>query len=398
LPAGRQPVTIGKPTPETSMPKRFTLALMLAIAPCLLGVAGRVTGCDPGAGDFCDLPRAEDLVFLPGSDWFAVSSTAPDAPLQFIDARTRRRRPLALPFSVVDPSGDRIARSRGAQSSGRADAWSGAADCPGPPAQWRAGGNDVKRHARRLRLVVLNRAEAGAPVRDGDERIELFDVTLGTGGPRARWVGCVPVPARWSLNDVALAPDGTLYGSHQFDRPGSPKQTAATRARWLSGAPTGQVVEWTHEQGWRPLAGTELSFNNGVAVSPDGRTLAAAGTYSSALLLVERRSGRVRRVALPHTPDNVTALDGGRFLSAGHTGVPVTGVDPCRDARALPCGFPFAIAEVDADARVRVVFEHDGSRIPGASVAATHRGRLYLGSFFGDRVSVVPLAAAGSAR
>ena len=126
-------------------------------------------------------------------------------------------------------------------------------------------------------------------------------------------------------------------------------------------------------------------------MSSDGRSLAVAGTYSSALLLVDRRSGTVRRVPLPHTPDNVTALPDGHFLSAGHTGVPVTGVDPCRDPKAVPCGFPFAIAEVDREAQVRVRFSHDGSRIPGASVAVPHDGQLYLGSFFGDRVTVVPL-------
>ncbi|MCU0761152.1 MAG: hypothetical protein MUF07_18390 [Steroidobacteraceae bacterium] len=367
--------------------RRFGVLGVLVAAGGLLGVAGPVAPCDPAGTDFCALPRAEDVVFLPGGSWFAVSSAAPDAPLQFIDAATRRRRPLVLPFRLGDAPRARTAPGR------RAGSWGGAADCPGPPAQWRAGGNDVKRHGRVLRLVVLNRAETGATVRDGDERIELFDLSPDAAGPQARWVGCVPVPARWSLNDVALAPDGTLYASHQFDRPRSPGEAAATRQRWLSGSATGQVVEWTHRGGWRAVPGTALSFNNGVAVSPDGRTLAAAGTYSSAVLLLERRSGRVRRVALPHTPDNVTALEDGRFLSTGHTGVPVTGVDACRDPGAVPCGFPFAVAEVGGDGSVRVVFEHDGARIPGASVAAPHGGRLYLGSFFGDRVTVVEPAA-----
>ncbi len=102
----------------------------------------------------------------------------------------------------------------------------------------------------------------------------------------------------------------------------------------------------------------------------------------------------MRRVALPHTPDNVTALADGSFLSVGHTGVPVTGVDPCRPAQSVPCGFPFSVARVmpgrdAATPQTRVLFEHDGSRIPGASVAAPHGGRLYLGSFFGERVTVI---------
>lgn len=353
-------------------------ALLVSLAG-LLGVAGPVAPCDAQSGDFCGLPRAEDLVFVPGTDWFAVSSDTPGAPLQFIDARSGRRRPVALPFEVAPPAATR----RGAAA--------GAPNCPGPPTHWRAGGNDLKRVAGRLRLAVLNRVEPGSPVHDGDERVELFEVTPGRDGPAARWVGCVPIDARWALNDIALAPDGALYGSHQFDRPASPEAAAATRQKWLAGEPTGYAVAWSPAAGWQRVAGTDVSFANGIAVSSDGRRLAVAGTYSSALLLVERRSGAVRRVPLPHTPDNVTALPQGRFLSAGHTGVPVTGVDPCRDPKAVPCGFPFAIAEVDPDAQVHLRFSHDGSRIPGASVAAPHDGRLYLGSFFGDRITVVPL-------
>jgi hypothetical protein len=89
------------------------------------------------------------------------------------------------------------------------------------------------------------------------------------------------------------------------------------------------------------VPGTEVSFANGVAVSLDDRVFALAGTYSSSVLLVDR-----------------------------HTGVPVTGVDPCRDPKAVPCGFPFAIVQIHRQARVSVLFQHDGSRIPGALLAA----------------------------
>lgn len=71
------------------------------------------------------MPRAEDIVQVPGTHWLAVSSDTHDAPLQFIDARSRRRVPLALPFTVAP------------------DARAGATDCPGPPTRWRAGGNDL---------------------------------------------------------------------------------------------------------------------------------------------------------------------------------------------------------------------------------------------------------------
>jgi hypothetical protein len=364
--------------------------LILASLAGLLGAAGRVPPCDSAGADFCGLERAEDVAFLPGTDWFAVSNASPGSPLALIDARSRRRITVG---AVLAPSpatpGETVARA--------APGTDGAAECPGPPRQFHAGGNDVRRVRRdEYRLVVLNKPAAATPAAQAPEpdRIELWSIVFQAGEPRARWLGCVLVPAAFSLNDVALAADGTLYGSHQFDRPGSPADAALTRQQWLYGRDTGYAVQWRRGDGWSKVAGTDLSFANGIAVSRDDRVLAVAGTYSNALLLLDRRSGITRRVPLPHTPDNVTALVDGSFLSVGHTGVPVTGVDPCRPAAAVPCGFPFSVVHVtaalDGDAsRTRVLLEHDGSRIPGASVVAPHGGRLYLGSFFGDRVTVI---------
>ncbi len=353
------------------------VALLLLSVFGLAGVAGRVPPCDAGNGDICDFERAEDLAFLPGSDWFAVSNAAPRTPLVFVHAPSRRRIAVAVPLA----------------STGAAVA--GAPDCEGPPSQFRAGGNDIRRVGRESGLIVLNRSTSASAQPD---RIEFFAVRIRGGPPQARWIGCIEVPPAFSLNDVALAADGSVYGSHQFDRPATPAAAAATRQQWLDGRPTGYAVRWHRDSGWSRVPDTDLSFANGIAVSRDDRLLAVAGTYSQALVLVERRSGIARRVTLPHTPDNLTALADGSFLSVGHTGVPVTGVDPCRPADALPCGFPFSVVHIipeagDEPPRVRVILEHDGSRIPGASVAAPHGDKLYLGSFFGDRVSVLAAPA-----
>ena len=343
----------------------------------LLGVAGPVALCDPNGADFCGLERAEDIAFIPGTDWFAVSTSSQDRPLLFINARSKQRVAVALP--LVGPRGN-LAREHGNV---------GATDCPGPPTQFRAGGNDIQRVGRELRMVVINRAEPGAQQPADPGRVELLSIKLRAGMPVLQWLGCLPVPAPFLLNDVAVASDGVVYGSHQFDRPRSATEAAATREQWLSGTPTGYALAWHGSQGWTRVPGTEVSFANGIAVSSDARVLAVAGTYSSAVLLVDRRTGGVRRVPLPLTPDNLTPVEAGGFLVAGHTGVPVTGIDACREPSAVPCGFPFAVAQIDRAGRVSVIYEHDGSRIPGASVAVPHQGRLYLGSFFGDRVTVV---------
>lgn len=350
-------------------------AALLASIGGLLGAAGRVAPCDPAGRDLCGLERAEDVTVVPGSDWLLVSTSSTDAPLVFIDTRTRRRvvPPVRAATAAAPPAA--------AQAAGPA--------CAGPPPTFGAGGTDIRRVRGQLRLAVINRA-AGAPPPDAIGRVELFEVSIHDREPRLRWLDCLPVPPPYTLNDVALAGDGTVYASHSFDRPRAPAEVAAMREKWLAGTPTGYALEWpAGAAGWRRVPGTDVSFTNGIAVSHDDRTLAVAGTYSSAVLLIDRRSGTARRVPIRPTPDNLTPLANGGFLAVGHTGVPVTGVDPCRDAAAVPCGFPFAVARIDPGGHARIVYEHDGSRMPGASVAVPHGRLLYLGSFFGDRVSVV---------
>ena len=353
---------------RTLPPMNRILARVFIVASLggLLGVAGPVAPCDPDGSDFCGLERAEDVVFLPGTSWFAVSHAAADASLVFIDTRSRRRVAVAAPFTAT------AALPRPAARTARADTRGGlgAADCPGPPSQLHAGGNDVRRFGAAFRLIVLNKSSPAPATSSGPDRIEFFSIEIRDRAPQARWAGCIIVPGTYSLNDVALAADGTVYGSHQFDRPVSPADAAATRQKWLDGRPTGYAVQWQAPNAWRRVPDTEVSFANGIAVSRDDRLLAVAGTYSKALVLVDRRRGTTRRITLPHTPDNISALEDGSFLSVGHTGLPVIGVDPCRPAEAVPCGFPFSVVHVvdgrnGEAARIRVLLEHDGSRIPG---------------------------------
>jgi hypothetical protein len=339
----------------------------------LLGVAGPVPPCDPAGRDFCGLDRPEDVAMVPGTKWLAVSTASLEAPLVFIEVGTKRRVQVMLPIPA--PTG----------TPPRRNPEPTAAECIGPPARVRAGGNDVRRVDGELRLALINHPEPGS---DGD-RVELFSITQSGGVPIAHWFGCIPVTPPYMLNDVALGPDGELFASHEFERPHTAEAATALKDKFLAGKPTGFALEWTRAAGWTQLAGTEVSFANGIAVSANGRTIAVAGTYDQAVVLVDRQSGAVRRIPVPLQPDNLTALRDNSFLVVGHTGVPVTGIDPCRDPSALPCGFPFAVAHIDPKGRVTVVFEHDGSRIPGASVAVLEGTDLYLGSAFGDRVTVL---------
>lgn len=326
--------------------------------------AGPVPPCDVAGNDLCGIDRPEDLATLQSSRWLVVSNASTTEPLLLVDLRSKRRVPATL-----EPDSRRRA---------------GDPACTARPARLAAGGNDLRRMEGGLRLAVLNRSSNG-------ERIELLSLRERDG--RTRWLGCVEVPARYAINDVALGPDGSIYASHMFERPASQSDATALRRAFLERRPTGLALVWKTGMGWTELPGTELSFANGIAVSRDGKWLAVSGTYSQALVVVPigsaSRGGAATRLALPLQPDNLSPVGPASFLVTGHTGVPVTGVDACRAPNPIPCGFPFAVALVEVSGSTDVVYAHDGTAIPGASVAVQRGSLLYLGSAFGDRISIV---------
>jgi sugar lactone lactonase YvrE len=335
------------------------LLLCVLVAHDVAHAAGPVPPCDFAGNDLCGIDRPEDLATVDGSRWLVVSNASATESLLLLDLHGGRRVPATLEPDPRQRAGD--------------------PECAAPRGRLVAGGNDLRRVNGSLRLAVLNRAATA-------ERIELLSVRERDG--RTRWLGCVEVPARYAINDVALGPDGTLYASHMFERPASEADATALRRAFLERRPTGFALAWRADTGWRELRGTELSFANGIAVSRDGKWLAVSGTYSQALVLMPVEGGPARRLELPLQPDNLSPVGPASFLVTGHTGVPVTGVDACRAPNPIPCGFPFAVAVVEATGSAQVVYAHDGTAIPGASVALQRGQLLYLGSAFGDRITI----------
>jgi hypothetical protein len=334
--------------------RQLWLLATLSLAPLYLtepvSAAGQVPACAVGGADFCGFDRPEDLAALPGTRWLAVSQSSLTAPIVLLNLRTGARR-------SYDPSARHNPPPRSARG------------CSGPPDHIDAGGIDARRVHGQVWLAALNRSTP--------QRIELLVVNGLLAEPTMVWRDCVPVPSAYAINDVALTPNGDLYATHMFDRPESPAAAQQLRAKFLA------------KLGWAKVAGSDLSFANGIAVSGDGRWLAVSGTFDQALLIVNLTHHDIRRLPVPLQPDNLTPLGRASIIVAGHTGVPVSGVDPCRDPRAKPCGFPFAVVKLTAKTgEVAPIYTDTGAATPGASVGLLDGQLLYLGSAFGDRVSI----------
>ena len=63
----------------------------------------------------------------------------------------------------------------------------------------------------------------------------------------------------------------------------------------------------------------------------------------------------------------------------------------CFGNQEAACGASFAIIAVDPDSlEIEKVFEHRGPPMGAATVAVPQAGRIYMGSFVGDRLVSIP--------
>jgi len=342
-----------------------TAKTLLLAAALLLATAAthRLPKCTDSP--YCGFNRPEDISLLPGSDWSVVSQSQPEAPFVLLNLKTGTRTPVKNEAASLPSLGDPLCKRRDGPIEAR--------------------GNSVSKGQGGVTVAVI---DARTPA-----QINLFKAAPQAAPkavPQLAWAGCVDVPARYNLNDVALAKDGTLYVSHMFDKPQDAQGAAALKQAFLTAAPIGHALHWTPAQGWQSVPDTSAAFANGIALSQDGQWLALSGTFDQKIIMKNVATGKVHRISVPLQPDNLSPEGAHGFLVAGHTGVPVTGVDGCRPAEAVPCGFPFAVALVKPNKPAKLLYSDDGQHIAGASVAVRWQRQLLLGSAYGDRLTLVP--------
>jgi hypothetical protein len=229
-------------------------------------------------------------------------------------------------------------------------------------------------------LYVAGHASAGR----SREAIEIFELRGRGTESTLTWRACIPTADAIQANDVALTPDGNVIVSN-YQPDGGLRHTIFAA---LFGRPSGNVMEWSRDTGWRVIPATEAQLANGVAVTRRGETV----------LYAETMTGRVHRVPVAGggggidveiggNPDNFTRTPRGTLLIASHTG----GVAfmACRFGRT-PCTTSWAVYEIDPDTlATRKVLDHDGSVVGAVATALEVDDLLYFGSVFDDRVGVM---------
>lgn len=215
----------------------------------------------------------------------------------------------------------------------------------------------------------------------GRNSIEIFSIAGEGDAASLVWRGCMVLPPGTAGNDVAVAGDGSVVVSNYASAIDSIVDNVKIGLGWV----TGDVLRWRRDGGWSHVPGTAASAANGVALSPDGRTLYYAETGARRLVRIGLDGSGRAEVAVPGGPDNLSWTSHGTLYLASHTSnVAFLG---CLFGAA--CRSPWVLLEIDPDElRVDTVLTHDGAVVGAVSSARQVGALVYLGAVFGDRIGV----------
>lgn len=365
---------------------RAALLLLACASSFLAAACGAPRGaCDQAQplGSVCGFQNPEDVAFAPAANlvvssqfrifgsggWLAGLVPGAQAP--------RRLWPPEAPGAST--------AADAATSAQRTTAASGLGDpaCPPPdPGLFHPHGIFVD--ARGV-LWVVNHG--------GRDSIEAFAIDGSGDAATVAWRGCMVLPTGTSGNDLAVGPDGDVIVSNY-----APSVTSLlANVKIGFGWNTGDVLRWRGDTGWSHVPNTAASAPNGVALSPDGRTLYYAETGGARLVRIGLDGTGRAEVALPGGPDNLSWTEHGTLYLASHTSS--AAFLGCMIGPA--CRSPWVLLEIDPQSlHVDQVLAHDGS-VVGAVASAQQVGELvYLGGVFGDRIGVWrgPEGGAGALR
>jgi hypothetical protein len=343
-----------------------------------LATPGPVLDCvaTEDARPICKFQSPEDIVALPGSEALLISGYG----AMGADGVVRKPGGLVL-FSLADETPKTI--YSGGTDADQAEAGWGDPTCPAPPKdKFNAHGIDlVQRSDGRLALLVVQHF--------GREAVELFEVTGAGKDWSVTWKGCVLAPEDASLNEVVGLPNGDFYTTKMASISGASDFTES-----IPTEPTGHAFVWRASSGYQKIEGTDGIMPNGIAASPDGKTLFLNVTMQNEVRKIDVATGQVLATAAVKMPDNVTwAPDGKRLLVASLHGFETANFGVCVDVPQGACPIPFAIQAVDAETMTPLgpVYESTGAPMGGGTVGLQVGHELFIGSFTGDRILRVAL-------
>jgi hypothetical protein len=354
---------------STGLLAGLSLVAMLLAGGCSNPEGTRVSDCDD-RGELhpvCGMQSPEDIAVVPGGRYLLLSELGnmgefPGRILLF-DVGDESWRPLYPP-----------------QTAGAPAVLQGDPGCSEPPGEALSphGSHLVQLDDGSWRYLVVNHG--------GREAVELFSLAEGEDGvPQLAWQGCVLAPDNAMLNDVV----GLSNGDVLFSRMYRPDDFLGSLMPVL-GAQSGDVWGWNRDTGLKLLPDTAGSLTNGLEISPDGAYLFINQYMDDKVIKYDLSAEEVVGVGRVASGDNSAWGPDGKLWVASQRGSPQVYFTCMREPKAT-CGMTFESVAVDPQTmQSQVVFSHQGPPMGAATVAVPLGDKVYLGSYLGDRLLVVP--------
>ena len=344
----------------------FTTLALGALSGC--GAPAPIEGCE-AVGDIqphCQMQAPEDIAALNDGRYLLLAHFGGmdegAGSISLFDTQTAQRKPLFPSATAAGPA---------------QELW-GDASCTTPP------GEAFSPHGTHLhqlddgqwRYLVVNHGSR--------EAVELFELDNAGGDSTLRWRGCVFAAPDTFMNDVVGLDNGDVIYTRMFKTGGGWELVKS-----LAGFPSGDVWRWNQDTGLRVLPGTEAAQPNGIEISEDNRHVFANMYLEKEVWKLDADTGEVLATASLSNADNSAWGTDGRLWIASHTSV--LELIACFEVKEQPCGAAFEIIALDPeDMSTEVLFAWEGAPMGAATVAVPQNGRVYIGSFAGDRLVSVP--------
>jgi hypothetical protein len=207
----------------------------------------------------------------------------------------------------------------------------------------------------------------------GRESVEVFHLNTAKG--TAEWVGCVVMPPGANPNSITALSKGAFAVTKFLDN--NDKQGFQ---HILAGEINGVVYLWTPGKGFSEVPGTQLSGDNGIVASPDGKWL-FVNAYGTHEIYRVPLSGQGERSSakVDFNPDNLRwAPDGQIFVTGQFV-----------NAQNLGSRHGWATVKLDPKTmKVTPVVKEPGlAEFDDATSAVQVGNTLWFGTFRGDRVA-----------
>jgi len=193
------------------------------------------------------------------------------------------------------------------------------------------------------------------------------------------WRGCVEVPEKYYLNDVALKKDGTFYVSHMYSRD-------ITMTKWLITAlfkkDSGVILEWNKDS-FIEIPNSEGSGPNGITLNELTNNLFISYNQGDRVVKFDLSDNKKLQTFKVESPDNIYINKDSVWLTS--LDFQPNDAGDCIERPA--CSLPFSIYEIDRETFVlknKNTFNKTVFGLP--TIAVPIDNTIFMGSFHSDRL------------